>query len=125
MRAYNQGIRSDMTIYHLVQKDVWGMYQKDGFYTPPSFEREGFIHCSTKEQVLATANRRFAGINNLLLLIIDTEKIPANIKFEDLRGAGEKHPHVYGTLPLSAVQEVRPIFPNHDGVFTEAPTIND
>lgn len=110
-----------MTIYHLVQQDAWGKYQKGRVYEPPSFETEGFIHCSTKEQVLATANRRFNGTTNLLVLVVNTEKVPARIVFEDLRGTGEQHPHIYGTLPLSAVQTILPMLPNAEGVFTKLP----
>jgi len=106
-----------MTIYHLVQKDAWGMYQKDGFYTPPSLEKEGFIHCSTRDQILATANRRFAGAKDLLFLTIDTDKVPAKVVFEDLHGLGEKHPHIYGKLPLSAIQTILPLLPNASGTF--------
>ena len=110
-----------MIIYHLVRKNMLEKYQTDRVYSPPSLEKEGFIHCSTKEQVLATANRRFAGAKDLLLLIIDTQKISAKIVFEDLRGISEKHPHIYGKLPIRAVRQIFPLFPNPDGVFTEVP----
>ncbi len=106
-----------MTIYHLVRKDVWEMYQKDGLYAPPSLEKEGFIHCSTKEQVLATVNRRFAGVKDLLLLVIDTNNVPFKIVFEDLRGTGEKHPHIYGKLPLTSIQTILPLLSNAGGTF--------
>lgn len=106
-----------MIIYHLVQKDAWENNRKDGVYKPPSLKTEGFIHCSTKKQVLATANRRFTGAKDLLLLVIDTNKVLANIVFEDLRGIGEKHPHIYGPLPLSAVQTILPFLPNTKGSF--------
>ncbi|MBI3343203.1 DUF952 domain-containing protein [Candidatus Gottesmanbacteria bacterium] len=114
-------MKSDMTIYHLVRKDTWGMYQKDVFYSPPSLEREGFIHCSIKEQVLTTANRRFTGAKDLLLMVIDTINVPSKIVFEDLRGTGEKHPHIYGKLPLSAIQTILPLLPNAEGIFTKLP----
>lgn len=110
-----------MIIYHIAQKDDLETYSKDGCYTPPSVNKEGFTHCSTREQVLATANRRFAGVTDLFLLVIDTEKVSARIVFEDLRGTGEKHPHIYGPLPLSAVQAVHNLIPNKDGVFTQFP----
>lgn len=110
-----------MTIYHLVRKNNWERSVTNGTYTPASLAKEGFIHCSTKEQVLATANRRFAGATDLLLLVIDMGKVPTNIVFEDLRGIGEKHPHIYGPLPLSAVHAVLPIVPDKDGVFTKLP----
>lgn len=110
-----------MIIYHLVQKDAWRKYQKDGIYTPPSLGKEGFIHCATNEQVLATANRKFAGATDLLLVVVDTEKVPAKIMFEGLRGTREKHPHIYGKFPLSAIQTILPLLPTADGQFTKLP----
>lgn len=110
-----------MIIYHLVRKNDWKKYRKNGVYTPSSLTKEGFIHCSTKEQVLATANRRFAGMKDLLLLVINTQKVSAKIVFEDLRGIGEKHPHIYGKLPVRAVRQVLPLFPNSDSSFTKLP----
>lgn len=106
-----------MIIYHLVRNDALKTYQKDGVYAPPSLEKEGFIHCSTKEQVLATANRRFTGAKDLFLLVIDTNHVHTKIVFEDLRGTGEKHPHIYGKLPLSAIQTILPLLPNASGTF--------
>lgn len=105
-------------IYHIIHQKDWDSATEAGVYTPPSLAAEGFIHCSTEEQVLATANRRFAGQKDLLLLFINPEKVRANIIFEDLSSLGEKHPHIYGKLPLSAVEIVLHLMPDHNGQFT-------
>lgn len=110
-----------MIIYHLTPYDQWKHAQKMGFYAPQSLVKEGFIHCSTKNQILPTANRRFRGDNSLVLLAINTEKVNAKIVFEDASNRGENHPHVYGKLPLSAIEEVFPIKPNQKGQFIELP----
>lgn len=91
------------TIYHITTKDLWEKAKKAGVYTNPSIEEVGFIHCSTKGQTVPTLNRRYVGKDDLLLLELDPEKIEAKIKYEDLKGMGEEHPHVYGEIPLEAV----------------------
>lgn len=110
-------------IYHLTHQKDWELAKETRNYTPASLKTEGFIHCSTKEQILATANRRFPAEKDLLLLIIHPEKVGAQIIFEDLRGLGEKHPHIYGKLPISAVETVVPLLPDNDGQFTNLPLL--
>lgn len=110
-----------MIIYHLTHKDSWKQSQKIDFYAPLSFEKEGFIHCSTKEQVLPTANRHFHGDTSLILLIINTDKVESKVVFEDTDDRGEKHPHVYGKLPLIAVEHVFSLKPDNNGVFSKLP----
>ena len=106
-----------MIIYHIVFQKDWDKAQEEGIYSPDSIEQVGFIHCSTKEQVLPTANRRFSGRKDLLLLVINPNKVKAKIIFEDLNNLGEKHPHIYGQLPLESVEEVLKLELNENGRF--------
>ncbi len=102
-------------IYHITTKPVWLDAKEKGIYSPHSIKEVGFIHCSTKEQVLPTVNRRYKGSKDLLLLVIDPQKVAAEVKFEDLKNIGEKHPHIYGDLPLGAVDSVLEFKPKPDG----------
>lgn len=106
-----------MKIYHLVRKENWEEAKKSGIYIPESLEEVGFIHCSTKEQVIPTANRRYSGEKNLLLLIIDTNKVKSEIVFEDLNNIGEEHPHIYGKLLINAVTSTHEMKPSDTGKF--------
>jgi uncharacterized protein (DUF952 family) len=108
-----------MNIYHIILRQDWDKAQKAGFYSPDSLNQAGFIHCSTKEQVLPTANRRFSGNKNLLLLVINPEKVKAKIVFEDLSNIGEKHPHIYSKLFLTAVESVLKLELNDGGKFKQ------
>lgn len=98
-----------MLIYHLISQSDWEKAKELSFYSPPSLTKEGFIHASTKEQVLPTANRRFKGRKDLLILTIDTEKVMPKIIYEFSPGSGEKHPHIYGALSTDTVKEVHPL----------------
>jgi uncharacterized protein (DUF952 family) len=66
-------------------------------------ETEGFVHCSTVEQVEATANRIFRGSGDLLLLVIDATRLTAPLKWERATDVDAEFPHVYGPLDVDAV----------------------
>lgn len=111
-----------MFIYHILPKKQLEKIRSKGFYEPESFLEEGFIHCSTEQQVLATANRRYLGDKDLLLLVIDPKKVDAKIVYEDTSNRGEKHPHIYGRLSISAIAEIRTLKPEKNGSFIRFPT---
>lgn len=73
-------------------------------YAPPSLAREGFIHCSTPQQIEAVANSLFSGQSELLLLVIDPEQVDAPVVYEDCYASGQAFPHIYGPLKTTAVQ---------------------
>lgn len=108
-----------MKVYHILEKEVWGKAEILGYYSPSSLDKEGFIHCSTKEQLLPTLNRRFLGKKNLLLISINTKKVKQKIVFEDLNKLGEKHPHIYGVLDINAVISTLPLIPEENGEFKQ------
>ncbi|MDX6716770.1 MAG: hypothetical protein QOH30_3328 [Baekduia sp.] len=72
----------------------------------PSLAEEGFIHCSTVEQVEATANRIFRGGGELLLLVVDAGRLGAPLRWERATDVGEDFPHVYGPIEVGAVVDV-------------------
>jgi uncharacterized protein (DUF952 family) len=84
-----------------------------GEYRPAAFAREGFIHCSYERQVLATADRIFRGRDGLVLVEIDARQLTCPVVVENLEGGAELYPHVYGPLPMQAIQAVHP-FPCDD-----------
>lgn len=91
-----------MNIYHVIDEAKWKEAQKICEYTPSSFEDDGFIHTSTEEQLLPTANRKLKHKDELRVVVIDTDKLKAVLKFEEASN-GEKYPHIYGPLNTDAV----------------------
>lgn len=81
------------------------------------FPVEGFIHCSTSDQVVQVANARFRGQSGLVLLFIDTDKVAAEIIYENLEGGQQLFPHIYGELNADAVTQVAEFIPGQDGFF--------
>ena len=93
-------------IFHILPAEDWKNAQDMGFYSPDSVESEGFIHCSRADQVERTLAVHFNGQEGLLLLCIAVSKVGAEIRDEDLYGAGQTFPHIYGPLKLDAVAGV-------------------
>ena len=93
------------SIFHITTADQWRHARIAGSYQADSLVVEGFIHCSTKDQLAATARRHFAGVEDLVVLEIDPERLRWEIRWEDSQG--EAYPHLYGPLPVEAVISVQ------------------
>lgn len=92
-----------------------------GTYVPAAFDREGFIHCSYANQVVATANRIFRGREDLVLLEIDATKLDCPVVDENLEGGTQQFPHIYDRLKMSAVVRVHAFPCDANGGFSDLP----
>lgn len=104
-------------ILHIARQSDWDTARKSGSYTADSLVTEGFIHCSTPTQVLEPANALYHGQTDLLLLVIDPDRLAAPVVYEDSYDLGQAFPHLYGPLNLEAVIQVIPFPPQADGSF--------
>ena len=122
---------NEAEVYHIVPREDWEAAQAKGEYRPASVDAQGFVHCSTRAQVVPTANRYFHGEDGLVLLCIDTALVTSRLRFEppDMPGhTGDRHelfPHLYGALNLDAVKRVLPFPCNADGTFTLPASLAD
>ncbi len=105
-------------IFHITKREAWERANASGTYRTEMFPLEGFIHCSTREQVIAVADIRFRGQAGLVLLSIDTDKVTPEIRYENLEGGQQQFPHIYGELNVSAVVNVARFEPEAGGNFT-------
>lgn len=95
------------TVYKIVPAALWRESEATGRFAGSALDlRDGFIHLSTATQVRETAARHFAGAADLLLVAVRSDAL--DLQWEPSRG-GDLFPHLYGDLPLSAVQWVVPI----------------
>jgi uncharacterized protein (DUF952 family) len=106
---------AETTILHITTASAWRVAQEDGELTTPSLADEGFIHCSTHGQVVATANRIFRGSGDLLLLEVDPDRLLAELKWERATDVGEEFPHIYGPLNADAVVGTLALVEGDDG----------
>jgi uncharacterized protein (DUF952 family) len=105
-------------IFHLTSQNEWHHAKLKGAYKPADFDREGFIHCSYKDQLLAVANRRFRGRTDLLVLVIEPAKLDCKVIDENLEGGSECFPHIYGVLPIRAVADSMAFPCDAEGYFS-------
>ncbi|GEO99208.1 DUF952 domain-containing protein [Methylobacterium haplocladii] len=104
-----------MLVYKICPRALWREAEAAGrFDGAPIDHADGFIHFSTAAQAVETAARHFAGIDDLLLVAIETEALGDALRFEPSRG-GDLFPHLYGALPLSAVRTVHDLPLGADG----------
>jgi len=110
-------------ILHITSHQAWETAQRAGLYTADSLASEGFIHCSTPDQILGVANSLYRGQRDLVLLVLDVARLQAPLRYEDCYASGQAYPHLYGPLNLEAVCAVHAFPPQADGTFRLPPTL--
>jgi uncharacterized protein (DUF952 family) len=95
--------------YHVTTAAEWKAAQQKGFYEAPSLQSEGFIHCSQEHQVAGVLERYFKGKNDLVKLVIDTDKLTSRYVFDWSPSTADTFPHVYGPINVEAVVGVEPL----------------
>lgn len=108
-------------ILHITQTSEWEQAKITGIYYNNTLDSEGFIHCSTIEQIEKTANTFFCDRAGLILLCIDSEKVQSEIKYEAV--GEEKFPHIYGMLNIDAVIDTIAFPPDTNGNFKLPPEL--
>ena len=112
-----------MTIYHIASRADWSEALAAGEYHVSTrgrtVEEEGFIHASTAGQVEGVANAFYADADagDLLVLLIDPERLTAPLKYDPVHGADEPFPHIYGPLNVDAVTGTVELHRNADGRY--------
>jgi uncharacterized protein (DUF952 family) len=104
------------TILHITQSDRWAQAKNLGTYRSDSLDTEGFIHCSTSAQVVGSANRFFTGLTNLVILVIDIDRVTPEIRYEGT-DPNNLFPHIYGELNIDAVIRVIDLESDSNGLF--------
>jgi uncharacterized protein (DUF952 family) len=106
-------------IFHLAEPGDWA--RSTDSYSPHSVEEEGFIHCSTAEQLPRVAHELYADRNDLILVTVDPDALDdATLLYEDLYELDEEFPHIYGPLPTSAVVATGPYLTHlEEGLWLE------
>lgn len=110
-----------MTILHFCARDAWLAARRAGEYRGDTLVSQGFIHCSTADQIHLPANALAHGRTDLVLLEIDPGRLTSALRWEPgdpARPDSMKFPHVYGLISLEAVVGVHEFPPNADGTFT-------
>jgi uncharacterized protein (DUF952 family) len=94
-----------MFIYHVALPEVWERFKTKPSYQPDSLTTEGFIHCSYQSQIEGVLDRYYSGVEKVLILTIDTDKLLSKLVKEPSTN-NELFPHIYGRLNRNAVVDV-------------------
>ncbi len=116
----DRSVKTARMIFHIVSRTEWEEANRAGIYTPATLRTEGFIHCSTIEQIVGTANLFFRGQNDLLILSIAEQRLASPLKFEAPAApirTDALFPHVYGSLNLNAVTGIHEFPCDEAGIF--------
>ncbi|WP_314172897.1 DUF952 domain-containing protein [Streptomyces winkii] len=127
-------------LLHITERSLWEEARASGTYEMSTrgrtLQEVGFIHCSLRHQLSRVARMLYGGWDpeRLVVLVIDSERISAPLRYEppepgevctgdaggtaataeaggtDRTGAAapEEFPHIYGPLPVSAVVAEEP-----------------
>jgi uncharacterized protein (DUF952 family) len=112
-------------IYHISSRQAWDEAQQRGDYRADSLESEGFIHCSTKTQVLPVAEKYYKGQQGLVLFVVNPALLSSELRWEPPSGGappqgvpeGELFPHIYGPINLDAIVSVYDLEANPNGNY--------
>ena len=103
------------TIFHITTKDAWRSAVSIGTYRgTPQDQSDGFIHFSTASALPETAQRYFAGRNDLIVLEVCLGTIGDDVRWEALPGR-PAFPHLYADLDPRSVEAVHPLPLADDG----------
>ena len=97
-------------LLHITERAVWAAAMPTGEYRMSTrgvtLEEEGFIHCSLPHQLRGVAESFYADLDDLVVLVIDRERLTAPVRFEAPSPGADTFPHIYGPLPVEAVTSV-------------------
>ncbi len=103
-------------VYVLADAGVLKCARESGLFVPEHYETDGFIHGSSREQLVKSATQFFNEVDNLVALEVEVSSVSSILKFEPGR-SGTLYPHIYGPLPLTCVKRYIPIPRSPDGSY--------
>ena len=96
-----------MALFHITSPQAAEDLVAAGVLEPPSLAAEGFVHCSTADQVVGSTARHFPPGEVLVLLELDQGQLTSEVRWPEVY-PGQRFPHLHGPLPADAVVAVHP-----------------
>ena len=101
-------------IYHIAAASDWVRAMDAGEYTTSTkgvtLAQQGFVHAGTAEQVAPVA-AFYVDEPDLVLLVINEDKVAPEIRYDHVPGQERPYPHIYGPLNVDAVEAALPFDP--------------
>jgi uncharacterized protein (DUF952 family) len=93
-------------VYKILLPDEWAQFEGTGRFDGSLFDMDsGYIHCSSREQVGATAMRVFPDEPALVVVALDAGSLGEALRWEAAVD-GDKFPHVYAPLTRASIATV-------------------
>lgn len=110
-----------MLIYKIFRAAEWEAFEAAGVTAGAPIDLEdGYIHFSTAAQAAETAAKYFAGLEGLMLVAVDTDRLGTDLRWEPAR-KGALFPHLYRDLDATDVAWTRPLPLGPDGTHAFPP----
>ena len=97
-------------LLHIADRASWATAAGAGEYLMSTrgvtLEQQGFIHCSLRYQLRAVAEAIYSDSDDLVVLVIDSARVPSPVRYEAPDSETESYPHIYGPSPADAVVDV-------------------
>ena len=107
----------DSVIYKILRQTEWAALKSIGQFEGSEHDkRDGFIHMSTAGQLQGTLDKHYTQGDIVILAAVTLSEVSEMVKWEVSRG-GAEFPHIYGELPLSAVQQDWDLSPDPEGRY--------
>jgi len=107
---YGDGVTE---LFHITERATWQAAQRAREYRTStrgvSLEEQGFIHCSLPHQLRHVAELFYGDAEDLVVLVIDGDRLLAPVRYEAPEPGADRYPHIYGPLPIEAVTAVLPV----------------
>jgi uncharacterized protein (DUF952 family) len=114
----------DAVIYKILRQPEWAELQAIGAFDGSVHDRrDGFIHMSTAAQLQGTLDKHYTQGDDIILAAVRLADISDPVKWEVSRG-GAEFPHIYGVLPISAVERHWDLSPDENGRYAAAQYIS-
>jgi uncharacterized protein (DUF952 family) len=105
---------NEATVYKVLTGMEFATLAAGAFEGAPVDLADGYIHLSTAAQLTETVDRHFAGQSNLVVAAVDLAALGEAVRWEVSRG-GQRFPHLYGRLRMTAVVAHAPLARAADG----------
>jgi uncharacterized protein (DUF952 family) len=97
-------------LFHITERAAWLQAVPAREYRMSTrgvtLEEQGYIHCSLRHQLRGVAELVYGDADDLVILVIDRDKLSAPVRYEAPGPGAEEYPHIYGALPVDAVTGV-------------------
>jgi len=93
-----------MIIYHIANNTDWESAKNADSYSCESLKTEGFIHLSTKYQLLESLSIYFKDRKDITILEIESDLLEGKLLWERNELRNEDFPHLYNPMNLNAVK---------------------